>query len=421
MTMDPKTGPAAQAPPSEPEPFHAGRSIGGSALREQARKHYQLGNRFFDFRAMERAQDEWRRAAWLWRLAAAVRTARIERVTDLRAVILLLLTVLLAFNLVYGLFPRNPADLSVSPDDETAEERTTWWERWLDTGHPQGGGAPIVTLRDWWLRLEHRWRTGSEEPEPDLNVRQDLDERWPDLVARYRRPGETEPLDYHLVAGYGFLRSGDFNRAAQAFASGLPAARRPKQRADLYQGLANAHYYAGYRTDAQGLAVYDLAQVRQAAQAYQGSVQAEPRGLSFGNLGWMYFLLGQYDRAEAASQRALRMDGTLHYVRLNLGLTFLVRGQEDDAYEAYRTVILAQPGADALDGGIDDLRWLLRDHPKAYPFGDLMLGLLARAKGDRVLAQRELGRFLAGRPSGARWQRLAQQALHSLDSPVGGL
>ena len=78
-------------------------------------------------------------------------------------------------------------------------------------------------------------------------------------------------------------------------------------------------------------------------------------------------------------------------------------------------------GADALDGGIDDLRWLLREHPKGYPFGYLMLGLLARAKGDRVLAQRELQRFLAQRPTGARWQRLALQALRHLDSPVGGL
>lgn len=419
--MDAPTGPAAQAAPSGPAPFRAGRAISATALREQARKHYQLGNRFFDFRAMERALDEWRKADWLWRMAEAIRPPRFGRLTDLRAVILLLLTVLLAFNLIYGLFPRDPADLAISSEDETAGERTTWWERWLDTGHPQGGGAPTVTLRDWWLRLEHRWRTGSEEPEPDVSVRPDLDERWPDLVARYRRPGATEPLDYHLVAGYGFLRSGDFKRAAQAFASGLPGAKRPKQRADLYQGLANAHYYGGYRTDAEGLAVYDLAQVRQAAQAYEGSVQAEPRALSFGNLGWMYFLLGQYDRAEAVSRRALRMDSTLHYVRLNLGLTLLVRGQQDDAYEAYRTVILAQPGTDALDGGSDDLRWLMRDHPGRYPFGDLMLGLLARANGDRVLAQQVLRRYLGERQSDGRWQRLAEQALNHLDSPVGGL
>jgi tetratricopeptide (TPR) repeat protein len=395
--------------------------LSGPALRDRARRHYRLGNRLFDLRAMEGALEEWRKAGGLWRLAAAARPPRRERLTDLRAVILLLLTVLLVFNLVYGLFPRNSAELTTDAEDGAAGDRVTWWERWLDTGHPRGGGSPAVTLRDWWQRVERRWRLGSEEPEPGVTVPPELDERWPDLLSRYRQPGVTEPLDYHLVAGNGFLRTGDFTRAAQAFEQGLPGVSRPKQRADLYQGLANAHYYQGYRTDAEGLASYDLAQVQAAAQAYEASVRAEPRALSLGNLGWMYFLLGQYGQAEASSQRALQMEPNLHYVRLNLGLTRLVLGRNDEAYEAYRTVIRARPEDDVLEGGINDLREVLRDRPGSYPFGNLVMGLLARAKGDRALAQQALQRFLRHPESDPRWQRLAQQALDTLDAPLGGL
>lgn len=391
----------------------------GPALRAQARRHYGLGNRFLDLRAPERALDEWRKAGWLWRLAAAVRPRRRERLTDLRAVILLLLTVMLVFNGIYGLFPRSAEEIAAN-SEEPGDEGVTWRERWLDTGRPRSGSQP-VTLRDWWQRIEERWRAGSEDPEPDVTARPDLDERWPDLLSRYRQPGVTEPLDYRLLAGNGFLRTGDFAKAAQAFEAGLPAAKRPRLRADLYQGLANAYYYQGYRTDAAGLASYDLAQVQKAAEAYEASAQAEPRALSFGNLGWMYFLLGEYDRAEAASLRALRMEKNLHYVRLNLGLMNLVRGRNDEAYEAYRTVILAQPGEDILDGGINDLRGVMRDEPGRHPFGNLVVGLLARAKGDRGTAQQALRQYLRDPQADSRWTPLAQRALDTPESPVGGL
>jgi tetratricopeptide (TPR) repeat protein len=423
-----------ESQPAPPSPLPAGspaqdvhslvrREMTASALKNQARKHYQLGNRFFDFRVLDRAAEEWRRASWMWRLAAAVRPLKRERLTDLRAVILLLLTVLLLFNLVYGLFPRNPADLAANGDEEEVapEDGRGWWERWLDTGHPAGGGAPVVTLRDWWLRIEHRWQAGADEPTADQPLRPDLDERWPDLMSQYRKPDANDPVDYRLIAGYGYLRNGDYRKSIEAFQAGIGAAKQPKHGADLYQGLANAYYYSGFRTDANGLAVYNLKQVLKASEAYEVAITAEPRALSIGNLGWMYFLLGQYDKAAVLSLRALRMEKNLHYVRLNLGLIYLVQAQNEDAFETYRQVIRAQPEEEILTGGIDDLRTVERDRPGQYPFADLMLGLLARAKGDPDTAARALRRFLAVHPAADRWQHLAKEALSHLDSPMEGL
>ncbi len=390
-------------------------------LREQARLHYQRGNRFFDLRLLELALVEWRQAEWIWRVAGAARRRPRQRLLDLRAVILLLLTVLLIFNLVYGLFPRTAADLAVSPEEEAGEEGLSWWERWLETGHPAAPGAPSVTLREWWQRMQHRWRTGTDEPPPELAARPDLDERWGDLVQRFRRIPPAEPLDFHIIAGFGFIRGGDYGNAVRAFETGLQNAKLPRHRADLYQGLANAYYYEGYHPGPDGLARYDLERVRKAAEAYERSTQAEARALSVGNLGWMYFLLGDYEGAERNSLRALAMQKNLHYVRLNLALTYLVQNRIDDAYTDYRAVIRSQPEEDVLAGGINDLREVMRDHPGRYPYADLMAGLLARAKGDLPRAEASLRRFLAAPGTAPRWRRLAEQALSNLSSPAGDL
>jgi tetratricopeptide (TPR) repeat protein len=390
-----------------------------AALREQARAHYRRGNRFLAQGLFGFARTEWRQAQWIWRLAALPRAKPRRKLLDLRAVILLLLTVLLVFNLVYGIFPRGISDLPVAEDEEPG---ASWWDRWLDTGHPSAPGAPSVTLRDWWQRIQERWRAGGEEPAPEIDARPDLDERWEDLIARYRRPGNSaESLNYQIIAGFGFVRLGDYVRAATAFEAGLALAKQPRLRADLYQGLANAYYYQGYHPGSDGLASYDLPFVKKAADAYEQSAQAEPRALSIGNLGWMYFLLGDYVSAERDSLRALSLDKNLHYVRLNLGLTYLVQNRIEEAYEAYRTVMRSQPDDEMLSGGINDLREVIRHNRGELPYAELMLGLLARARGDLPRAENALRNFLRAPGTDARWRAMANQALRNINSPTGDL
>ncbi|NIP74384.1 MAG: hypothetical protein GWO16_15880, partial [Gammaproteobacteria bacterium] len=123
------------------------------------------------------------------------------------------------------------------------------------------------------------------------------DERWEQLLRRYGRWGPyfNFELDYNVVSGYGLSRMDDYAEAVRVFEAGIAKARRPEQLADLYQGLANAHYYQGYRLQPNGLADYDLYFVRKSTEAYEASVRYQPRPISYGNLGWMYFLLGDYD------------------------------------------------------------------------------------------------------------------------------
>jgi tetratricopeptide (TPR) repeat protein len=337
-------------------------------------------------------------------------------------VVLLLLTVLLVYNVLFTLFPRNPFEMLLMqagpPGAGGREEERGWWERWLDTGRPSGGGGgERIGLREWWNGLRQAWGEGSAGRKDGTRGRPGLDERWEELLRRYGRFGPLDPseVDYAVIAGYGLSRLGEYDQAVAAFETGLAKARRPDQLSELYQGLANTHYYRGYRLQPDGLATYDLALVKKATQAYERSTEYESRPLSFGNLGWMYFLLGDYKRAEMYSRRALGMDQTLEYVRLNLGLIYLMEERVPDSFRIYLQVIQRDPPEETYLGGINDLREVLRDHGSQYPFANLMLGLLALKSGRYTQAQGALSRFTATPGIPERWRDLGGRLLRTMN------
>ncbi len=135
-----------------------------------------------------------------------------------------------------------------------------------------------------------------------------------------------------------------------------------------------------------------------------------------GNLGWMYYLLGEYDESEIYSRRALEMDQGLEYVRLNLGLLYLVQDRLRDSFEAYYTVVTRNPEGEVYLGGITDLKEVVRDNPGRYPFAYLMIGILSLKKGDLAEARDALTRYLSGPSQGSHWKELASQLLEEMDT-----
>lgn len=383
-------------------------------LSRSALEHYQRGNRFFDMKAWDQALDEWRRSTALWGLAKRTTRVMVRPFVQLRAVLLLLLTVLLVYNVVFTLFPRNPFDLvmlSGGPNDSRS-----WWERWLDTGRPQSDDGGRMDLREWWQHMKERWG-GEGDQMAGQGHRPGLDQRWEELLRRYGRWGPMSggEVNYYVIAGYGLSRMGEYDAAVSAFQKGLAKATQPAQLAELYQGLANTHYYQGYKLQPDGLATYNLALVKKATEAYERSTQYETRPLSFGNLGWMYFLLGQYKRAERYSHRALNLDPTLDYVRLNLGLIYLFEHRLDDSFDTYVQVMRRNPPEETYMGGINDLREVLRDHPAQYPFANLMLGMLALKSGAYTQAQQALNRFTTAPNVPESWRGLGIRLLRTMD------
>lgn len=400
-----------QPPPQEPDVEERASS---ERLRRSALEHYRQGNRWFDLKAWDRALEEWRRSTALWNLARRTGRTVARPFVHLRAVVLFLLTVLLVYNAIYTLFPRNPFELMLLSGGPA--DGRSWWERWLDTGRPRGAEGERMELREWWDLLRQHW-SGEGGPLARRGGRPGLDERWEELLRRYGRwgPAAAGDLNYHVIAGYGLSRMGEYEAAVAAFEKGLEKAQAPAQLAELYQGLANTHYYQGYKLQPDGLATYDLALVRKATQAYERSTQYETRPLSFGNLGWMYFLLGDYKRAESYSRRALNLDPTLDYVRLNLGLIYLFQNRLQESFNAYRDVIRRNPPAETYLGGINDLREVLRDRPGQFPFADLALGMLALKSGAYGQAQEALSRFTTAPNVPERWRGLGVRLLQTMD------
>ncbi len=156
--------------------------------------------------------------------------------------------------------------------------------------------------------------------------------------------------------------------------------------------------------------------MRKSYHAYEKSVVYQTSPVSYGNLGWMYFLLGDYDLAGDFSRKALSLNASLEYVRLNLGLVYLAQEKIYDAFEVYTSVIRRNPPSDVYLGGINDLRELTRDNPGKYPFARLMIGVLELKKGNYGNGRRALERFLASPFIGRSWRSMASRVLEDMDT-----
>ena len=394
-------------------------SPGQGKWASDAREHYRRGNQFFDSRLWDRAGEEWRRAAGLWRHTGAGSKKIDPRLLNLQAFLVLLLTVLGIYIAIFTVFSRDSFDMIMLTG--SGYDNRSWWEQFMDTGREQQGAGRKMGVREWWQSFKRRMQGGQEKQLARRRGRRpSIDKRWEELLRRHGRRGPfySFDLDYNVISGYGLSRMGDYEEALKAFQRGIEATGREDRAklADLYQGLANAHYYRGYHLQEDGLARYDLDFVRLSSHAYEKSVGYQSRSVSYGNLGWMYFLLGDYELAGDFSRKALGLNSSLEYVRLNLGLIYLAQERIYDAFDIYKNVIRRNPPSEVYMGGINDLRELVRDNAGKFPFAQLMIGLLELKKGDFGNSRRALERFLTSPFIGRSWRSLAMKVLQDMDT-----
>ncbi|HLF91106.1 MAG TPA: tetratricopeptide repeat protein [Anaerolineales bacterium] len=96
---------------------------------------------------------------------------------------------------------------------------------------------------------------------------------------------------------------------------------QPEYANALYE-RANSYFYLGDYTNA--------------AQGYEAALDAGRDDTSLGwNLGWTYYLLGQFDDAVSINQQALTRDPTLIGLRMNQGLVLLAAGRFGNAEVEY--------------------------------------------------------------------------------------
>lgn len=386
-------------------------------LNREASHHYQQGNRFFDSNARESALKEWRRAGEIWRVAGGQGRRMAGRLIHLRTVLVFLAIMMLAYTLIFTFFPRSRWEMILmagGPQDNRA-----WWERYMDNGRPQlPGGRHKLGIREWWEGFKRGMR-GKRPGEiaRSRGGRPKIDERWEKLLRRYGRYGPfySSDLDVNIISGYGLSGLGDYENSVKVFEKGVGKTTEPGKLADLYQGLANAHYYKGYVHQKNGLAKYDMKLVRKSLAAYERALAFQPRPISYGNLGWMYFLVKDFGKAAEFSRQALAMNPGLEYVQLNLGLIYLMQHKVYDAYSVYENFLRRNPSKDTYRGGINDLREVIRDNPGRYPFAYLFVGMLSLKQGNYGLARESLNRFRGMPFVGKFWREIADRKLLEMD------
>ena len=115
------------------------------------------------------------------------------------------------------------------------------------------------------------------------------------------------PTDYYALIGRGLFEAREFEEALSTLNDGLHYADSPEQMEQLYQDLGTVYYFKGYKLQPNGLAHYDHNAVRNSVESYEIALRYGEDPYLYGNLGWGYYLLGDYSSSISNSRRALAL------------------------------------------------------------------------------------------------------------------
>lgn len=324
--------------------------------------------------------------------------------------------ILTFYALLFTNFPR-PFDLfqfmQTMRNQQT--DRSAWDSFW-DTERPswRNQEMPFVEADDLVPMLQDTISRLLGEDEENLDTERGLAQWLRDYEAELYGGG-VGGLDYHIVVAKGLFNSRAFDEAVAVLEQGLEEADSPRKRAQLYQELGTTYYYQGYELQPDGLARYNLPLVRKSVESYEQAAPFSSNPYLFGNLGWGYYLLEEYDRAIEYSEQALQLVPSLNYVRMNLGITYLRMGRLEEALAAYENIRDFRPDRTEYEGGIRDLQELLREFPGQYLFGHFLLGYLFQMQENYPLAKESLERYLTTAPP-TYWQAQTRQMLREMNS-----
>lgn len=161
---------------------------------------------------------------------------------------------------------------------------------------------------------------------------------------------------------------------------------------------------------------FDREDALAAARALAVAVELQPDSdLYWTNLGWAWYLLGFWDRSEAASERALELDAGAFIASYNLGLVRARFGRLADAMPAYERAIAADPEID--DEALADVEnaLLVRPNEAALHY---VLARLYEAEGRRDEAANAYRTFLDLGGFGAPYDDAARQRYERLTAPL---
>ena len=217
------------------------------------------------------------------------------------------------------------------------------------------------------------------------------------------------------MTGRGLFEAREYDEALTTLKEGLYYAESPEQMEQLYQDLGTVHYYKGYKLQPDGLAKYVLKDVRNSIESYKNALRYGEDPYLYGNLGWGYYLLGEYVLSVDSSLKALKMKPELNYARMNLGIAYIKQDAYESAYNAYESLLKYSPELDEYEGGIRDLKELQLEFPTVYPFSNFVLAQLYLHQGRYMEANELLHKFLKQNFPVPYWHHKARSLLREME------
>lgn len=384
-----------------------------------AASFYRLGNRFFSAEQKIAAEQAWVESQ---RISSSMAEAPLlqnpisqlqsRRWQTIGAVVLVILSL---YVFIFTLFPRQPEPFQISNFQQSSSGNLSLWEQWWDTGRPhqrtfrQRFGTDQVwpLLRETFKKL-----FSNQNQELPAGIKDKL-KRWLELT---QNPNFGEgPTDYYALTARGLFEAREFEDALETLQDGLHYTDSPQQQERLYQDLGTVYYYKGYQLQPNGLARYDLKAVRNSVEAYEKALNFGEDPYLYGNLGWGYYLLGDFNSAIESSLQALFLKPELNYARMNLGITYLKINDYDLAFSAYSSLREYPPELEEYAGGIRDLLELQLESPGRYPFTNFVLGQLYWQQGRHKKARSAWEKFIKQKFSATVWQERARLFLNKME------
>ena len=391
-------------------------SATGDVLAEQ---FYRLGNRFFNVNQKQAAELAWEKADNLSGNRNVTKPSEsvslnLKRLR-LQTVGSILIVAVSFYVIIFSLFEREPELFQFTTLRSSAGE-LSFWDEWWDTGRPvKHSLSRRFGAEELWPLLKQKFKNLFErEKEVPVDKIQEKLKRWLELARSPHFRGG--PTDYYALTGRGLFEAREYDEALTTLKEGLYYAESPEQMEQLYQDLGTVHYYKGYKLQPDGLAQYVLKDVRNSIESYENALRYGEDPYLYGNLGWGYYLLGDYASSIDNSLKALAMNPELNYARMNMGIAYIKQGTYKSAYDAYESLLKYSPEHDEYEGGMRDLMELQQEFPGVYPFSNFVLAQLYKQQGRNMEANEALHKFLRQNFPVAYWQRKARSLISKMES-----
>lgn len=395
-------------------------------LQDNAEAQYRLGNLYFEAAMPEQARGCWSQAATLKQQPTSVTAQAIPRFSLKRLIwqasITTIVFILSLYIFIVLSFPRqqNLMDLlmAMGNSNQQQQQQPSWWEEFWNTNRPNFQRQPFLDAEDIWMDLRqeiHRWfKQGEADRREGLTQEEQLLEWLDKLRSNPRSFSVSTPAGQKHAVAKGYYQIREFEKAIELVDEALAEKIDAAQTGRLLQEKATIYYFQGYQLQPDGLAKYDLEMVRKSVESYEQARQYIQDPYLYGNLSWGYYLLEEYDQAIEHGMTALRLDNSLSYVRMNLGITYIRQKRHELAYQVYREVMLSSPAYRDFEGGLRDLRELVREYPEQYPFTWFVFGLIDYHLGNFKQAEQHFETFLAKPFSQPAWKNKANYYIRNM-------